>query len=123
MPAISRVPRSLFLRAILIAFLAATLLCVAGAGVRATSQLSVRVPEAAELEFTGSNVIVKVRLDRGVTAQLWSGVDCGVSARQGTILSANGTYTFPKASVASSEDAVACLATSDQRVRAQVSLR
>ena len=93
-----------------------------GAATSAGSQLLVRVPEAAAVEVRGSDVIVKVRLDRGVTADLWSAADCSLPGLRATRISANGTYTFPTASLASAEDRVACLATSDQRIRVQARL-
>ena len=68
-------------------------------------------------------MIAKVRLDRGVTAQIWGGSDCSVSSTRATSISANGTYTFPTSSFAAGEAVVVCLATSDQLVRAQASLR
>lgn len=92
------------------------------AGTTGSSQLLLSVPEAAQLEVRGPEVIVKIRLDRGVRAQLWSGADCNLLAPHATSFTASGTYTV-STSFAAAEDVVVCLATSDQRLHAQASLR
>jgi hypothetical protein len=85
--------------------------------------LQLRIQEDAAMEVRGPDVIVKVRLDPGVVAQVWSGTDCTLAAPHSTSISANGTYAFPALSFVSAGDDVVCLATSDQRLRRQVSLR
>ena len=123
MQAISRAARSFLPIVLSIAALAAAPLWVASAGTSASSPLLLRVEEGAALDVRGADVIVKVRLDRGVTAQIWSAPTCNLPTAHSTSISANGTYTFPVASLSGGGEVMVCLATSDQKLRVQASLR
>jgi hypothetical protein len=60
-----------------------------------TTSLVVQVAEAALLERQNDNVILKVRLARGVAVSLWADKSCTAPAVESYIITASGTYTIP----------------------------
>jgi len=60
-----------------------------------TSTLMLQVREAGQLELQNDNVIVKLRLTRGVAVNLWSDKACTTPAYGSYIITASGTYSIP----------------------------
>jgi hypothetical protein len=60
-----------------------------------TATLVVQVSEASLVEQQNGNVIIKLRLARGVAVNLWSGKSCTPTGDESQIITASGTYTIP----------------------------
>lgn len=60
-----------------------------------TATLILQVREAGQIELQNDSVIVKLRLTRGVAANLWSDKACSVPAYASYIITASGTYSIP----------------------------
>ncbi len=83
-------------------------------------QLGVRVDEAAAMHVQGAGVMVQVRMNDGVVAQLWADSSCTSPREVLATFQANGTYMVTMHSY--TPGSTLCLATSDNRIRAQVRL-
>jgi hypothetical protein len=60
-----------------------------------TTTLILQVAEASQLELQNDNVIVKLRLTRGVAANVWGDKACTTPAYESYIITASGTYSIP----------------------------
>jgi hypothetical protein len=88
-----------------------------------TSALIVQVAEAGQLELQNDNVIVKLRLTRGVTVAVWEDKACTTPANESYTITASGTYTIPLNQIkqgqkaAGEEEGSICLQSSDGVLR------
>jgi len=85
--------------------------------IAATLMLQVR--EAGQLEVQNDNIVVKLRLTRGVAVNLWSDKVCTAPPYESYIITASGTYSIPLNEVSKIEDSAGadtsfiCLQSSD----------
>ena len=108
-----------------IAGLAACLLVVAFAyaGVRSvTTRLNLAVGEQVYLAQQGNNLILKIRMAPGVTAQLWADNVCGQPKSNALVFTKSGNYTIPVESIKGSGASYACLLSSDGQLKTSVAL-
>lgn len=61
----------------------------------ASASLLLQVRPEAALQVQNNNVAVKIRLERGVTAQLWAAYTCASAPAASFIITASGTYSIP----------------------------
>ena len=80
--------------------------------------LTVGVQPQLLLVQQGSNVILKIRLAHGVTAELWADNSCDTPRNNAMTFSASGTYTIPVQSIKGHGEQYACVLSSDGQQRA-----
>src|SRR5207237_301405 len=78
--------------------------------------LTLTVGEQQAVLVVGDNVILKIRLLRGVTASLWGDKSCGAPIQKALAIAVSGTYTFALANLPHEDRVYLCLASSDNRL-------
>lgn len=88
-----------------------------------TATLVLQVSEASLVEQQNDNVIIKLRLARGVAVNLWGGKSCTATGDESQIITASGSYTiplsqiFPRQKADGDEQGFICLQSSDGALR------
>jgi len=92
-----------------------------GATARSSAALAIEVRPAAELNVASGQVTVRIRLSRGVVAQVWFDNACSVPAQGAVTISASGTHGFSLRNFNSNHNQAVngrvCLLSSDGQLR------
>ena len=91
-------------------------------GQATSASLVLQVQAEALLRAGNGNIALKIRLDRGATANLWAGDACGVPPAESRLITISGSYIMPLATlqrptVANSSSHLVCLLSSDGILR------
>ena len=88
-----------------------------------TATLTLGVQPQLLLVEQDPNVILKIRLAHGVTAQLWANNSCGSPKNNAMTFTASGTYTISIQSIKGHGELYACVLSSDGLQHATLAIR
>ena len=109
--------------ALLVLLVIAPLSVLAGlyaSGSNGQSGISLTIGEQQELIVTGDNLILKIRLNAGVTAKLWGDKTCAAPIQKAMTITGSGNYTFPLVDVPHQDRVYVCLLSSDSKLNDSV---
>jgi len=89
----------------------------------ATSSVMVVVREQHELVQQGSNLLLKVRLSRGVSARVWVDAGCDSPNENAVTITQSGSYVLSIAGIQGRGNSYSCMVSSDGQLSAAVPLR
>ena len=85
--------------------------------------LAINIRPQIQLQTQGTDVVLKIRLEPGITAKLWRDDSCGLPTETATTIAASGTYTIAIQNLVSQGQAYVCAASSDGLLKDSIALQ